>query len=551
MSNKKLKRVSLFNLMAGYLLTMVFVLLMLFNHKTDTQITTADHNTTNNNKTIVVHEQNTTFTSSQIHTAVRHVPVHGAMYVDKLTMSGQVVNDQVVFDHDYNRGFTRDRIVPHDDRVLYDLHDEVDHHSGDYRYRHNKRKSSSVTHDTNHRMVDHDDVDYGLLDRRLDEKKLTTRDHVKDKRGHDFDVGNLVVDDQDDDDLLIDDELSFNKPSQGAGSGEGLYAYNYPSMGVGAGVGSPGVGAVGGYAGVGAGMGQAVAQGVAVAALGGVGTPSAGAPASELTVSGVGGLVSGGGSGAAAGLLTGQVMTKLGVGPGTGVGMGGAGYNYDHLPKDGALHIMLHVDGSGSILNTRKQLEVMKDTLLKDRLLPYYNNDESLYNRRVTIVDSSGERSLKFFAEAAAKDNVLAVAFQDEAQPVYHLPNFNKNPEKLYLDDLHELKQSLNHHDGVYRGVIIQVDRGKTFAKSFKEFVENSLQGKGYLVDDNLKRYHRDDNSDNIRNGTGVVFSDEYHASDAGDPDYYMNLLLNVSSRVGLDLQKHGGGLTDGTHTSN
>ena len=168
-----------------------------------------------------------------------------------------------------------------------------------------------------------------------------------------------------------------------------------------------------------------------------------------------------------------------------------------------------------------------------------------------TIVDSSGERSLKFFAEAAAKDNVLAVAFQDEAQPVYHLPNFNKNPEKLYLDDLHELKQSLNHHDGVYRGVIIQVDRGKTFAKSFKEFVENSLRGKGYLVDDNLKRYHRDDNSDNIRNGTGVVFSDEYHASDAGDPDYYMNLLLNVSSRVGLDLQKHGGGLTDGTHTSN
>ena len=57
----------------------------------------------------------------------------------------------------------------------------------------------------------------------------------------------------------------------------------------------------------------------------------------------------------------------------------------------------------------------MKETLLKDALLPYYNNDEDLYNKRVTIIDNSGERTLRFFTEATKKDNVLAVAFQDEA----------------------------------------------------------------------------------------------------------------------------------------
>ncbi|MEJ6523462.1 MAG: DUF5011 domain-containing protein, partial [Opitutales bacterium] len=194
---------------------------------------------------------------------------------------------------------------------------------------------------------------------------------------------------------------------------------------------------------------------------------------------GVAGLVGGAGAGAAAGLVSGRVSHPLGlgvadVGTGIGTGRGGDGYeewDYDHLPKDGSLFIMMHVDGSGSILSTRKALEVMKDTLLKNALLPYYKNDEDLYNRRVLVVDGEGERTLKFFAEAAKKENVLALVFQDEAQPAYHLPNFNRKPEEHYMDDLNDLRSGLNGYGGLYRGIMFQVDRGKTFAKSFKEFV--------------------------------------------------------------------------------
>ena len=167
---------------------------------------------------------------------------------------------------------------------------------------------------------------------------------------------------------------------------------------------------------------------------------------------GVAGLVGGAGAGAAAGLVSGRVTHPLGlgvadVGVGIGIndgeGVGRDDWDYDHLPKDGNLFIMMHVDGSGSILSTRKALDEMKDTLLKNALLPYYKNDEDLYNRRVLVVDGEGERTLKFFADAAKKENVLALVFQDEAQPAYHLPNFNRKPEDHYMDDLNDLKKGV------------------------------------------------------------------------------------------------------------
>ena len=400
------------------------------------------------------------------------------------------------------------------------------------------------------------DVDLGLLDRRIAEQDLVI-DDTKEKFGLDKDgvnLANLTVANNRDDAELGEVDLNFDDNKNGTfGINKGeLFAYNFPSQGVGAGIGNGSIGAGSGAgAGLSAGIGEAVYNGETVPTLGGVGTYKSAIDPTE-TIGGVGGLVSGAGAGTAAGLVTGIVKPQLGVpGIAPGVGVGNNGYggkrNYD-LPQDGALHIMMHVDGSGSILNTRKQLEIMKNTLLKKELLPYYNNDENLYNKRVTIVDGNGERTLQFFAEATKKDNVLALVFQDEAQPAYHLPNFNKKPEDHYMDDLSKLKNKLNGYGGLYRGIMFQVDRGKTFAKSFKEFVGNAFQGTGYLKSDNLKKYYYQDNQSNIKNKNGIVFSDEYHTKDEGDPQYYMDLILNASKKIGIDLKATGAGLTDGRH---
>ena len=283
-------------------------------------------------------------------------------------------------------------------------------------------------------------------------------------------------------------------------------------------------------------------------------TPSSPGSVPLAQLGGVGGLSNGAGAGAAAGLATSKVKLGLGmkldtgVGAGEGIGSAQGVCSLDHLPPNGSLHIMMHVDGSGSILDTRKQLTIMKDTLLKDALLPYYNNNEDLYNRRVSIVSSSDERSLKFYTLAAKKANVLAVAFQDEACPVYHLPTFNKGPAKHYLDDLGKLKASLNGYGGLYRGIIFQVNRGRTFSKSFKEFVECSWRGEGYLEAANLKKYYRDNNNHHIKNKDGVVFSDEYRTESEGDPQYYLDLIFKAAQRIGLDLDIYRGGLVDGKH---
>ena len=541
---KRNKKISTASLIAGYVLGVAFILMIMIGDNDNksvvelVEVNSTDVKTIETNNTIIqeriVYKDRVEFSTSspQEHYAqpLRDVGVvRDFAHVDK------------AWSHDYRDDVIRDSYVNGVQRGR-DNRDRPHNQS-------RSKRNSRIGDEVNSNILYRDDSDIGLLDRRL---------HEIDSTNHDEDstnIGNLTPDSDNKDDIgdIGDDFKNTTGKGSKVASGE-LYAYSFPSNGVGAGIGSGALGAGGGLgAGLSAGVGQGVMNGETVPTLGGVGSyapPGSGAPGAPgagAPGSGTGGLTNGAGAGAAAGLMTGKVIAALGIAaPGVGTGVGGPGYNYDHLPKDGALHIMMHVDGSGSILNTRKQLEIMKDTLLKTALLPYYNNDEELYDRRVTIISSAGERTLKFFEEAAKKDNVLAIAFQDEAQPAYHLPNFNKRPEEFYLDDLNNLKASLDGYDGVYRGVMFQVDRGKTFAKSFKEFVGNAFRGEGYLESDSLKRYYKDNNPANIKSKKGIVFSDEYHAKDSGTPQYYLDLILNASRKIGLNLNTYGGGLTDG-----
>lgn len=552
---KEHRRLSIINLIAGYSLAAGFIILMMLHLPEIDSIEIVPE--TDSAGTV---DSNTTFTK-EIIVYNNHTSLPRVDYVDRL--NGVVNRDTrnvitaTVRDLEQPRESIINRIDDtfstdntgnsHDVRERDTRRNIRDRHVAGSRNRSDSRNSYNNVDISDDLALDLT-TDSGLLDRRLSQIEEETT------ASNEIDLGGLTVDRSDEDELgevtgFMKESVSTNGKYD-AGKGGQLYAYSYPSQGVGAGVGTSGLGAAGGFgAGIGAGVGDGVSSGNTVPTLGGIGTyTTPGTPGSPAGPgSGAGGLVAGSGAGGAAGLYTGRVIDVLGIGPG-GPGGESGGYNYDHLPKDGALHIMIHVDGSGSILNTRKQLDIMRDTLLKDALLPYYNNDIELYDSRVTIISTSGERTLQFFEEAAKKDNVLAIAFQDEAQPAYHLPNFNKKPEEHYIDDMTNLKASLNGYGGLYRGVMFQVDRGKTFAKSFKEFVNNSFRGEGYLESNSLKKYYRDNNIDNIRNKNGIVFSDEYHAKDSGDPSYYLNLILSAASRVGLDLKTNNGGLTDGKH---
>jgi len=579
MKNKDLKTTLIVNLIAAYLFSLAFIAgILLFKTNTSKDIILSEELSLDENKT-----------KKEIVYVDRFIDKNPDLYY-KDRLDGVIINEQELHKATVRRPgivySNTDPVIIHEKPEIQidKKFNEIGIHNrvGDLNINHDNaiisRKGIAKTHvDTRRDFIDNrtrgsrinsrgdhalrlsdstrEDLiaDKGLLERRLREIKDDNQVGLDTKDGPD--LGNLSLATSENNLELGDiSDLDLSSDgSYGVGKGGQLYAYNFPTKGVGAGIGSSAVGAGSGAgAGIGAAIGEATLDGQPVPTLGGIGDGSApmeGYPNSSSPSGGVGGLLGGAGAGGAAGLTQGYIAEKLGVGPGNGIGYGGAGrraYAYGHLPKNGSLHIMMHVDGSGSILNTRKQLDIMKDTILKDALLPYYNNDENLYNNRVTIVSSSGERTLKFFAEAAQKDNVLAIAFQDEAQPAYHLPNFNKKPEDHYINDIDKLKSSLNSYNGVYRGVMFQVDRGKTFAKSFKEFVGNAFQGKGYLESNSLKKYYRDNNSHHIKNKDGIVFSDEYHAKDSGDPEYYLDLIFKASKKIGLDLDIYGGGLKDG-----
>ena len=582
MEKKKLKKLSLINLIAGYVLSVLFVLLVLWNRPDPLtpviELEVAEKELFNG-----VREAEKEFVY------IENPPITTLVDRDIVIDQGRRVvlegeSDVAVVDNPNHVvvGRNNDFIVSRDNTLRGgNLNNETHLERDDDFHRGNAISSipnrSIRGGDSRHAIGNQGDIrerdtriddPLGVVDIAAFERALA--EDAEDEFGVEEEFAGLTLarDNKGDFEIDVKGPKADGVGSNGYGLDKGdLYAYNFPSQGVGAGIGSPAVGAgVGG-----AGVGEAVLNGSSVPTLGGVGTyspPPAGLPAeggpalSPPTLGGVGGLVSGAGAGGAAGLVTKTVKEKLGlgVGPGKGCalhggrcngnhGHGGHGnYNLDHLPPAGALHIMMHVDGSGSILNTRKELEVMKDTLLKEALLPYYDNNEALYERRVTIVDSQGERTLQFFKEATLKDNVLAFVFQDEAQPAYHLPNFNRSPEDRYLKDLEALKSALGAHTGLYRGIMLQVDRGNTFAKSFKEFVENSWQGRGYLSEHNLKRYYWQENKHHIDNHDGTVFSDVYHVKDDGDPQYYLDLIFEASRKVGIDLNIRGAGLTDGKY---
>jgi hypothetical protein len=597
MKSKKLKRLSLINLFTGYGMLFLFALLVLPNLAPEaTEVAKASRDIIYADDLFKgVHEDD--LKTDRFY--VEGHPVDSVRVIDRTVgldhgmgiilddepdvfVARDSVIDNVVVVSDPNHVVIRDRnlIERGNDLIIGDFNNET-HIKG---HRMGGRDDSLAVHDV-HSVRDRanarhgrdlgegfvQDTDIGLLDRRLAElKNADERDStIKDELGINAnDLSGLTLAGDNDADFEIDIE-GLNAKEGGLSKGD-LYAYNFPSQGIGAGIGSPAIGAGVGAAGIGAGIGEAMLDGKSVPTLGGVGTyspavdspPAEGGPAlAPPTMGGIGGLVSGAGAGGAAGLATGRVKESLGASvPGvcaehgvdcSGLHGHGEGYNFDHLPADGALHIMMHVDASGSILNTRKQLDLMKDTLLKDALLPYYKNDEQLYNRRVTIVDGNGERTLQFFNTATQKDNVLALVFQDEASPAYHLPTFNKAPQHNYSDDLSRLRSNLNNHQGLYRGIMFQVDRGRTFAKSFKEFVECAWKGSGYLEKENLKKYYWEENKHHIKNKDGIVFSDVYHAKDEGVPQYYLNLIFDSARKVGVDLNIYGAGLRDGKKVYN
>jgi hypothetical protein len=151
--------------------------------------------------------------------------------------------------------------------------------------------------------------------------------------------------------------------------------------------------------------------------------------------------------------------------------------------------INIWFDDSGSMTSTLPALTKMRDELLKDCLLPIYNNDSLLYDERVKIfelfdpspIEPSNERFIKAFrterntgrSPDTNVDFVLNIVFQDEAANGYHDNTYawstsatQPNPSfPEYNDDIADLRNTLASIPYIIKGSVVVVDGNNIFAQ--------------------------------------------------------------------------------------
>lgn len=194
--------------------------------------------------------------------------------------------------------------------------------------------------------------------------------------------------------------------------------------------------------------------------------------------------------------------------------------------------LMFFFDSSGSMDGSLAPISTMRDSLLRDRLLPFYNNDLSLYNSNVTLTNVPSERTLQkmnFLNQIPPSGNVVVFVFQDEAGGVYYPDNGDLSVRNASFDnDISLLRSRLNNFDSnYYKGAVFQVENtkypplGRFY--SFKEMLERIRDGivpydgvNGLSDYDNIKYY--------------------FDVTEGGTPQYYLDLIITALNELGFNV---------------
>ena len=163
------------------------------------------------------------------------------------------------------------------------------------------------------------------------------------------------------------------------------------------------------------------------------------------------------------------------------------------LSKNTEINIWYNKDTD--MLGTYTALISMKDNILKQCFLKYYNNDSSLYDTRVKIREfqgvSSNKRTFNTLNKSGSTSDIKTVinlVFQNDANPDYITDNFNinKTPSSGYISDITNLRNGIsNFSNAYYTGVIFRVDTKTTKSLDFKNLLTAIKNGDGFYKNNN------------------------------------------------------------------
>lgn len=195
--------------------------------------------------------------------------------------------------------------------------------------------------------------------------------------------------------------------------------------------------------------------------------------------------------------------------------------------------INIFFDSSGSMNTTLTPLTTMRNTILQNCLLPFYNNDVNLYNQRVTITNVPNERAIQWIATPPSDPsyNVVNLAFADESN-VYEAESPTTtgwtNGSAAGNADILALRNTLDNASTPtsHRGIIFQVDTLSGNIEAFPQyqaFMNALFNGLGYYA------------------GTSGL-SDKSEVSCVQDviagstPQYYANLIVTAMNNLGYNV---------------
>jgi len=216
-------------------------------------------------------------------------------------------------------------------------------------------------------------------------------------------------------------------------------------------------------------------------------------------------------------------------------------------PISSTTEINIWFDNSGSMNSTLAPLQQMKSTLLQACLLPVYNNDVSLYNQRVKVLNmvdppplsswNYNERFIRCLAEErnfqrpvdTTVDQVINLTFADESD-VYgygtqNPPWVNSNRTGQYDTDIAYLRNVLTTVPYTIKGTAFRVNTGPNSFSSFRNLTEATFINTGvYTPPNNISDYY------------SINFNCNLDTTAAASSLYYRNNIVAALTALGISI---------------
>lgn len=206
---------------------------------------------------------------------------------------------------------------------------------------------------------------------------------------------------------------------------------------------------------------------------------------------------------------------------------------------DANTELNIWFDDSGSMNSTLEPLVQMRDTILKEVLLPYFNNDSNLYDERVRVklfsdyelsaTDPVGfplERTMLMISAPNAlptTTKVVNLVFQDESTPYgADTTTFDVNASTATYDyDVALARNMLQNASYSYNSVVFQVNTGPNLYTGFRQFLQAVQNGTGAYAGNN-----------GLSDVSDISYI--YNVLAASTPNFYANLIVEALNDIGL-----------------